>query len=558
MSRQRLMLRIGWLAILALVGLAYMNALHAPFVYDDKIEVVGNSTIRDLSQLGVVIEYNVSRMLLILSYAWNFRSFGLEPFGYHITSLAIHGFAVAAALVFLVRVGRLGGHSRPSLAALVAACLWAIHPMATEGVTYITGRSESLCALFVLSTMAVWAGALLQEREQAGLGRVGRLVAVGLCVLAMGTKEVAVMTPFALLGMERMFRRAPDGTERATAWAWYVPFAGAILLGVAARAVYAEHFIPAEVDRSLLTQLSTQAEVWLRYLGLWIWPANQTIYHHVNDVAPVSLRGGVVWCGLGVMVAVARRWARSRPLVGFALLCAALFLVPSSSVVALKESMAEHRAYVTGLYLLAALVWSVPVVRAGRMMAVSALLVPVLITLTMARNRVWSSEVGLWAEATRLRPSQAEAWYGLGDAHRFAGDFERAIESYETALERDPRHLDSWNNLGIARANTGDVHGAEAAWRGALSVKRNYCKAHANLGFLAHSRGQIEEAVVEFTTTLSYCPDNLVAHYGLGTIYADERRNPERAVGHFETLLELAPDFSRAEAVRVRLLELTW
>jgi len=118
--------------------------------------------------------------------------------------------------------------------------------------------------------------------------------------------------------------------------------------------------------------------------------------------------------------------------------------------------------------------------------------------------------------------------------------------------------LDSWNNLGISKVNTGDSYGAREAWKSALKVKGSYCKAHANLGFLAHTRGQIEEAVVEFRTTLSYCPNNTVAHYGLGTIYADDRRNPKRAVAHFEALLEIDPDFSRAEEVQERLLELTW
>ena len=108
MNRSLLLGRLGWLSVMGLVSLAYMNGLNAPFVYDDKIEVVGNATIRDLTQLRAVLEYNVSRVWLILSYAWNYRSFGLDPFGYHVTSLIIHGLAVGAGMVLLVRLGRLG------------------------------------------------------------------------------------------------------------------------------------------------------------------------------------------------------------------------------------------------------------------------------------------------------------------------------------------------------------------------------------------------------------------------------------------------------------------
>ena len=78
MSPDKLRLRLCWLAVVGLIAVTFFNGLHGPFVYDDKIEVVGNPTIRDLGQLQAVLEYNVSRVLLILTYAWNFRSFGLD------------------------------------------------------------------------------------------------------------------------------------------------------------------------------------------------------------------------------------------------------------------------------------------------------------------------------------------------------------------------------------------------------------------------------------------------------------------------------------------------
>ena len=211
-----------------------------------------------------------------------------------------------------------------------------------------------------------------------------------------------------------------------------------------------------------------------------------------------------------------------------------------------------------GLFLMAATVWSIPNRYSSHFLLLAGLLVPVYMGATIARNTVWGNEVKLWEEATSNGPEVAEGWYRLGDAHRFAGDYERAVEAYERAISLDPEHLDSWNNLGIAKVNTGDVYGARSAWKSALRVKRSYCKAHANLGFLAHTRGQIEDAVVEFSTTLTYCPENIIAHYGLGTIYANERRNPKRAIAHFEALLEIDPAFSRAEEVQKRLLELTW
>jgi tetratricopeptide (TPR) repeat protein len=554
MSRDRQLLRIGWLVIMGLVALAYLNGVHAPFVYDDRIEVVGNSTIRDLGSLRAVLEYNVSRVLLILTYAWNFRSFGLDPFGYHVTSLIIHGLVVGIGIALAVRIGRLGNHPWPVRTALLVGAVWAIHPMGSEGVIYITGRSESLCALFVFAALAIWAEALLREEEKGSAARSLRILAIGVTLLSMGTKEVAVMTPFVLLAMEWLL----GPKEQRVRWFWYLPFLAIITLGITGRALYAEHFIPREVERPLAVQLTTQAEVWLRYVGLWLLPIKQTLYHHVPDVVPLSLRGGIAWSGIAALGYSAYRWSRDRPMVAWALLSAALFLIPSSSVVALKESMAEHRAYTLGFYLFLAIAWSVPAQLGRRMVMTVGLVVPVLLTLTVGRTHVWNSEVNLWSEATEISPDVAEPWYGLGDAHRFLGDQDQAIKAYETAVAVDPTHLDSWNNMGISKAEKGDYVGARRAWRSALKVRRTYCKAHANLAFLAYQRGEVEDAIVEFRTTLVYCPENLVAHYGLGTVYADERRDPKKAVWHFETLLEIEPDFARADEIRKRLLEMTW
>ena len=206
MTRDGQMLRLGWMVILGLVALAYINGVHAPFVYDDRIEVVGNSTIRDLGALRSVLEYNVSRVLLILTYAWNFQSFGLDPFGYHVTNLVIHGLAVGAGISFAFRLGRRGDHPRPMRIALLTALVWAIHPMGSEGVIYITGRSESLCALFVFSALALWAEALVREKKQDVAARMVRTMAIVVTLFSMGTKEVAIMTPFALFAMEWMLR----------------------------------------------------------------------------------------------------------------------------------------------------------------------------------------------------------------------------------------------------------------------------------------------------------------------------------------------------------------
>jgi tetratricopeptide (TPR) repeat protein len=185
------------------------------------------------------------------------------------------------------------------------------------------------------------------------------------------------------------------------------------------------------------------------------------------------------------------------------------------------------------------------------------LLIPLVLS-TQARNAVWSDEVALWTEASKASPEVADAWYGLGDARRFSGDFEAAATAYQKAVVRAPEHLEAWNNLGIARAEIGDADAAREAWQAALRVRPSYCKAHNNLGSLAYRRQDWDRAITELRSTLAYCRDSVVAHYLLGRIYDGPRPDRERAIGHYQRVDELDPQFDRIELVRERLMALTF
>lgn len=571
--------RFVWAGLLVLVALAYWRGLSAPFVYDDKVEVVGNNTIRVLEQWRAIASYNPARMLLIATYALNYRVAQLDPLPYHVVNLIIHGLAVGAALTMAEAMGRLAGHPRPLGAALLGAGLWAVHPMGAQAVTYITGRSESLCGLFILVSLGLWATALIEERRSGVTDAGTRALALVAGLAALLSKEVGVMLPAGLLALELAFG-APrgDGSApglgarlRAVRWGWVLPLGLLVAAAMVMRVKLVGSLIPTEVERPLAVQLLSQAEVWRRYVGLWLLPTGQTLFHVVPDVVPGTSRAWTALGLFGVGLALALAWGRRVPLAGLALGLGALFLIPSSSVAPLKEHMAEHRSYLPGLFLCLAVVWTGAAPRRsafGRVLPSSSgqgltatlgvFAMGLLVGLTDARNAVWSREPALWREAVTEAPGSADAWYGLGDAQRFDSQYQDAMESYEKAVELDPNHLDAWNNLGITRAELGDMAGAESAWKKVLRISPSYCKAHNNLGFLAIRQQKWDLALVELNTTLSYCADNALAHWGMGNVYYGPRPDRAKALYHYQKVLDLDATFVHREEVQQRVLELTW
>lgn len=550
-----------WLILIVavLVILAYSNTLQSPFVYDDKIEVIGNETIRDWGKWKEIASYNPSRMLLLFSYAYNFHLDQFNPQVYHQYNIAIHVCSFFSVFFLFDRLSNYFKKDNPQYLATIIAGVWALHPMVTESVTYITGRSESLCLFFSTLSLGLWTHALLTKQWSF------RLLSFAALLCSCLTKEVGLMTIFPILYLEFVNRdRAKKSYLRL------MPISLVILVAFGTRlyVVQGENpdmatldllttkLLPREVDRSLGVQLTTQSFVWLKYFALWLFPIQQTIYHHVANIEFISLWGMLSWTGwllsLGGLFWLGRK---DRACI-LALLCLFVYLMPSSSFAPLKEHMAEHRSLQFGLYFIAYITWFFePKIQHPQLILVPAVLLSLW---TYQRNTVWTSEVNLWEEATQIHPDVGEAWYGLGDALRFADRHEEAERAFQTSIQKDPEYWDAYNNLGLVRIQMNDVEGAITAWEILLRENSSYCKAHNNLGLLAARMGQWQDSLRNFTSTLTYCPKNIIAHYGLGTIYYESVPDKKRAIFHYEMLLQLKPNFEKSEEVRKRLLELTW
>lgn len=148
------------LLLVGLIGLAWSGALHAPFVFDDHSTVLGNPSIQGLNPLrwfcppATAGETVSGRPVLNLSFAIDHVFCGTSPFGYHLTNLAIHAVAVLLLYglvrrVLALREGGIGARGSDLLASAAAAC-WALHPLQTAAVTYVSQRAESLAGCFLL------------------------------------------------------------------------------------------------------------------------------------------------------------------------------------------------------------------------------------------------------------------------------------------------------------------------------------------------------------------------------------------------------------------------
>src|SRR5439155_21822245 len=200
----------SWLvpALIALVTFAtFLPALHNQFVnWDDDKNFLENPHYRGLGWTHLRWMWRTTQLGHYIPLTWmtlglDYSLWGMNPFGYHLTSLLLHA---ATAVVFFFVARRIltlalpgpseRGHAL-AVSAGVAALVFAIHPLRVESVAWVTERRDVLSGLFYLSTILMYLRAC--EREERG--RRWYSLAVATFVLALLSKSMVVNLPIVLL-----------------------------------------------------------------------------------------------------------------------------------------------------------------------------------------------------------------------------------------------------------------------------------------------------------------------------------------------------------------------
>ena len=257
---RRLRVLLGFSAA-ALAVIVYANGLTGPFVYDDHITVLRNPSLVDLSNTRFIAVYSLYRPFVNASYALDRMIWGYLPVGFHLTNVALH---VVVVLLFYRLCTRwladtpVGAAVDVEWPSFFAAGLYAVHPMMTEGVEYISGRSELLCAVGVLS-------ALLFARDAILTGsRAARIAALASGVLAFGSKETAAALPVVLLVSDAWVFGRDSWKKRLPTV--YLPLLALLTLAAIARVDTLLRFEPV-VNRTIHDNLLTQMIIVWRYWG---------------------------------------------------------------------------------------------------------------------------------------------------------------------------------------------------------------------------------------------------------------------------------------------------
>jgi len=460
-----------WAAgVAALTGAVFLPALRNGFVnWDDPATLLSNEAFRgfDAARLRWMFASRYMgnyQPLTWLSYAVDFRLWGLDPRGYHLTSVLLH--AANAALFFLV-AARLLERARPATdeagerrllqAAGLAALLFALHPLRVESVAWASERRDVLAATFYLACVLAY----LRAHERSRTDRRWLAASFGALTLSLLAKGSAVVAPAALLVLDFYpLRRlgVSDGSARGV-WLekalFAVPAAAAGAIGLLGQVSNGASMTLS--DYGWIPRLEQAGYALVFYLGKCVVPLRLSpLYLHpsLDPRSPLLLAPAAAALALS---AAAAACARRRPAVAALWAYYVVVLAPVLGLIPFGMQVAADRyTYLSCLGWAAAAgaalrAWlDRPWARACAAAAVLSLAI-----LCARQEAVWRDSTALWTRALSVDPRDPVAHANLGNALAQSGRLDEAIAHYRAALSVSPRFAKAWDNLGVALAQTG-------------------------------------------------------------------------------------------------------
>jgi len=505
-------LALAFLALAAVVTAAvYVPALGNGFVnWDDPDYVSSNPFIRALDPrlLRHAFGPAVSNWhpLTIMSYALDYRLWGLDPFGYHLTNVVLHALNAFLAGLLALRLFSYGKKEDlpAALTAVVTALLFGLHPLHVESVAWVSERKDVLCAFFYI--LAMLAYIRYAERGRA-FDYAATLV---LFALALMSKPMAITLPFVLLILDFYPIKRKIGKKTLLE---KVPF---LALSVASGALtlwaQAEGGALADTAAYPLDERTVGAVRSIAfYIRQTLAPINLSPYYpwHAKSgfLGPeflLSLLAIAVITGLSVIAARKNRIFLAVWLYFIVTLGPVLGIVQAGG-----QAAADRYMYIPsiGPFMLAGAAVAGLFMKhretSHRAVIMAALFVIMafLANEAIGQEAMWKDSVSLWSSEIDDFPGRVNIAYDLrGLAYEEMGDHMRAIEDFTEAIRLRPysSYVSPYNNRGISFEAAGEYDLAFLDYSTAIALNPNLPEPYMNRGRLYDKFGEYRKAMADF------------------------------------------------------------
>lgn len=548
------------LMVFIVASFTYLNTLKGDFVWDDEYLVVKNSQVKSFTHLGGIFKNylgygsgninNFYRPLQELSYMVDYSVWGENPFGFHLTNIILHALASVLVFIFLFYL------CADKLTSGLSALFYAVHPVHTEAVSYIAGRTDSLYLCFMLLSLILfirYAQSFKRNKRKEHLFYLSLV----LFIFSLLAKEIAMVTPALIFLYVFFFLRLPATKESYKRLKWkFLPFAGILAVYVLLRLTVLDfsNIAPASIFKAV--PLGYRFLTFLRSLPVYIRIIIAPFDLHMERTMAISrsfLSTGAVLTLIGLAIALWLVWIsyKRNRIVSFAILWFFINLLPVSNIIPINSFIAEHWIYASsiGIFFLMSLgiVWVyrniIPdknIWKGGYLILIGFIL-GAYAFISVGRNIEWSDEVLFYKSTLRYQKGNSRIYLNLGNSYVERGNLKMAEKEYREALKINPEYAAAYGNLGSIYLRQDRNKEAKEMLMKALEVRPFYPEAHYNLGLANYREGKYKKSEENLITATQQMPQFYQAWNSLGELYIREKE-ANKAVECFKKSLQIFPN----------------
>lgn len=490
--------------IMACTVLIYGNSLKNGFVWDDRILLVPNEAYQNLNLVRIFttrinsIEYLPFRDL---SYAIDYKIWGMNPFGFHLTNVILYVLSLAAFFKMIEQLVRLSGEEKWETVPAWTTLIFALHPLHAEVVNFIHGRNTILAGLFLFLSCAVLINGFIKQKN------IFILLSLVLFIMSLFSKAIVIFFPFFLAVLFSYIPESAAGNRKKV-----LIFLLFLAVDILATGIHYKNASSTNMmDLNLIMygndnwwlRLAKASQIPFFYLKMYLLPYPLTIEYPVRFLSGAfifrSISGGLI---LAVFVAVAWLMRRKYPLQAIAIIWTLLSLGPVSNLFPTTPVVADRYAYlpVAGFGLLTASIVQ-KLSERRKIFLYAALGVAIIWSLVIfRRNTDWYSDVTLREAAVRVTPDMSKA--DLAAALWEEGKYEEALKYFKE--DRDRLGNYHYNRfLGVYLLNAGRYQEAIANFKEALARGGNVSREiHVELAMTYEKIGMTMEAIGEYLNAI--------------------------------------------------------
>ncbi|MBM3255547.1 MAG: tetratricopeptide repeat protein [Candidatus Omnitrophica bacterium] len=505
--------------------LVYFNSLDGVFISDDIPAIARNPELLFPWRFWMEPASLLNSLNLLIA--------GHNPFTYHLTSVLLHALNTILAFFFLSIFFGL----EPSF---LGALIFAVHPIHTEAVSWISGKPYLILFAFTLGNTLLYQRAVKEAKRLQPIAYLFVLLIFYYMTIRYYTYY---LFPFLLILLDLTLGRARRN------WRLWLPFfilAGIRFTAIRFQLIHRVNLLSGGpgVEPAWNNPILTVAHSLFSNLGLLFWPFKLTLYHE-----PIIASGILLGCEvilLFVFILSLIPIFKKEKILFFVLVFFILFISPTFSPIPISWMIAERYLYLPSLSLslFSALIYDRYASRGSglrnKILFLLVLIIAGYALRTILRNEDWRDPKRFWRQELKISPGSASVHNKMGDIYRIEGDFVRAIEELNKSLVIKPKDANAYNNLGVVYSDMGDKGEAASYYLKALEVNPKFTEAYFNLGNAYAALGKNKEAISSYRKALELKQDFLEACINLGVAYQNIGNNKESIIA-YQKALQISP-----------------